>query len=210
MYGLPRAAARRRADELLTAFGLEEKRHRCGRTLSGGMQRRLNTALGFVHDPEIVFLDEPQAGLDPQSRVLVREYIRSLAGKVTAVVTTHDMEEAEKISDRVCIIDHGRVLALDTVEGIKARLGEEDLFEIEVNQEPERAFSPIIHRLRLEGRPPVTEGNTMRFTADGGAEILAEVLETVKRHGLTIERLGMRKKTLEDVFIRLTGRGLRE
>jgi ABC-2 type transport system ATP-binding protein len=198
MYGLPRAAARRRADELLTAFGLEEKRHRCGRTLSGGMQRRLNTALGFVHDPEIVFLDEPQAGLDPQSRVLVREYIRSLAGKVTAVVTTHDMEEAEKISDRVCIIDHGRVLALDTVEGIKARLGEEDLFEIEVNQEPERAFSPIIHRLRLEGRPPVTEGNTMRFTAD------------VKRHGLTIERLGMRKKTLEDVFIRLTGRGLRE
>jgi ABC-2 type transport system ATP-binding protein len=110
------------------------------------MQRRLNIALALVHEPAIVFLDEPQAGLDPQSRVLVREHIRSLAGRTTVVVTTHDMEEAEKLSDRVCIIDRGRLLVLDTVEQIKDRLGE----------------------------------------------------------------VQIRKCTLEDVFIHLTGRGLRE
>jgi ABC-2 type transport system ATP-binding protein len=86
----------------------------------------LNIALALVHEPEILFLDEPQAGLDPQSRVLVRDYIRSLRGGMTVIVTTHDMEEAEKLSDRVCIIDHGKLLELDTVEGLKRRLGEGD------------------------------------------------------------------------------------
>ena len=152
MYGLTRAFARQRAATLIATFGLQEKANRLGRTLSGGMQRRLNIALALVHEPAIVFLDEPQAGLDPQSRVLVREYIRSLAGAATVVVTTHDMEEADKLSDRVCIIDHGRLLAFDTVKAIKDRLGEGDLVPIE--------------------RP--------------------------------------RERTLEDVFIRLTGRGLRE
>ena len=127
MYGLARAAARRRAATLLATFGLQENAHRLGRTLSGGMQRRLNIALALVHEPAIVFLDEPQAGLDPQSRVLVREYIRSLAGRATVVVATHDMEEADKLSDRVCIIDHGRLLAFDTVRAIEDRLGEVDL-----------------------------------------------------------------------------------
>ena len=124
MYGLTFPAARDRARRLLSDFGLEEKARRLGRTLSGGMQRRLNIALALVHDPEILFLDEPQAGLDPQSRVLVREYIRSLRGRMTVIVTTHDMEEAEKLSDRVCIIDHGKLLELDTVEGLKLRMGD--------------------------------------------------------------------------------------
>jgi ABC-2 type transport system ATP-binding protein len=124
MYGLSVRAARDRAIGLVADFGLEEKAHRLGRTLSGGMQRRLNIALALVHGPEILFLDEPQAGLDPQSRVLVREYVRSLRGRMTVVITTHDMEEAEKLSDRVCIIDHGRLLGLDTVEALKRRLGE--------------------------------------------------------------------------------------
>jgi ABC-2 type transport system ATP-binding protein len=150
MYDLHRRAARAKADELLAAFGLAEKADRLGRTLSGGMQRRLNIALALVHEPEVLFLDEPQAGLDPQSRVLVREYIRSLAGRTTIVITTHDMEEAEKLSDRVCIIDRGRVLALGTVEGVKGA-----------------AFGP------------------------GGGD-------------------AARSATLEDVFIRMTGRGLRE
>jgi ABC-2 type transport system ATP-binding protein len=88
------------------------------------MQRRLNIALALVHEPGIVFLDEPQAGLDPQSRVLVREYIRTLTPATTVVLTTHDMEEAEKLSDRVCIIDRGKVLAQDTVKGIRSIAGE--------------------------------------------------------------------------------------
>jgi len=124
MYGQSLPTARGRAKRLLADFGLEEKARRLGRTLSGGMQRRLNIALALVHGPEILFLDEPQAGLDPQSRVLVRDYIRSLRGRMTVVVTTHDMEEAEKLSDRVCIIDHGALLDLDTVKALKRRLGE--------------------------------------------------------------------------------------
>ncbi len=123
MYDLPRREAANRADRLLAAFGLLDKTDRLGRTLSGGMQRRLNIALALVHEPEVLFLDEPQAGLDPQSRVLVREYIRALAGRATVIVTTHDMEEAEKLSDRVCIIDRGRILALDTVDGVKTAAG---------------------------------------------------------------------------------------
>jgi ABC-2 type transport system ATP-binding protein len=210
MHGLSSAVARRRAAELLAAFGLEEKRRRLARTLSGGMQRRLNIALALVHDPELVFLDEPQAGLDPQSRVLVRDHIRHLAGRVTVVVTTHDMEEADKLSDRVCIIDRGRLLALDTVAGIKAQLGEGDLFEIDVGEELQAALRPLIERLQRERRYVSTQGATLRFTSEDGGEILTEVLQTAKRLGLGIERFGMRKKTLEDVFIRLTGRGLRE
>jgi len=210
MYGLPAAAARRKAGELLAAFGLEEKRRRLAKTLSGGMQRRLNIALALVHDPEIVFLDEPQAGLDPQSRVMVRDYIRHLAGRATVVVTTHDMNEAEKLSDRVCIIDHGRVLALDSVAGIKDQLGEGDLFEIEVGDELQAALGPLVERLTRERRYVTTQGALLRFTSEDGGEVLSEVFQTAKRLGLRIERLGMRKKTLEDVFIRLTGRGLRE
>ncbi len=123
MYDLPRKTARDRSDALLEALGLKEKRNRLAKTLSGGMQRRLNIALSLIHEPKILILDEPQAGLDPQSRVLVRDYIQKLKGRITVIITTHDMEEAEKLSDRVCIIDRGKLLALDTVEGIKAKAG---------------------------------------------------------------------------------------
>jgi ABC-2 type transport system ATP-binding protein len=210
MYDLPRSTARDRADMLLRAFGLADKRNRLGRTLSGGMQRRLNIALALVHDPGIVFLDEPQAGLDPQSRVLVRDFIRSLAGTRTVVITTHDMDEAEKLSDRVCIIDRGRILALDTVDAIKARLGEGDVFEVEVDRDVEPALTPFVERLRREGRSVVSRGRLLQVTSSDGANLVPEVLYTARSNGLAVERLGMRKSTLEDVFIRLTGRGLRE
>jgi ABC-2 type transport system ATP-binding protein len=121
MYDLSLPDARHRADELLAAMGLTEKAHRLGRTLSGGMQRRLNIALALVHRPRLLFLDEPQAGLDPQSRVLVRDYVRALRGQMTVIITTHDMEETEKLADRVCILDHGKLLEIDTVPGLLAR-----------------------------------------------------------------------------------------
>lgn len=121
MYDLPRARARARALHLLEVFGLQDRGRRLGRTLSGGMQRRLNIALAMVHEPAVLFLDEPQAGLDPQSRVLVRDHLRSLRGSVTIVITTHDMEETEKLADRVCIVDHGRVLVQDSVEALKQK-----------------------------------------------------------------------------------------
>jgi len=210
MYGLPGRLARRRADDLLAAFGLVEKRNKLGRTLSGGMQRRLNTALALVHEPAILFLDEPQAGLDPQSRVFVREYVRALAGRTTIVLTTHDMEEAEKLSERVCIIDHGRLLLLETVDSVKGKLGEGDLFEVEVGDGAAVDVTTFVAELR--GRLPslAAQGRTLRFTSPDAAAVLPFVFGAIRDRGLRVAHLRVRERTLEDVFIHLTGRGLRE
>jgi ABC-2 type transport system ATP-binding protein len=210
MYGLTRAVARKRAVALITIFGLQEKTDRLGRTLSGGMQRRLNIALALVHEPAILFLDEPQAGLDPQSRVLVREYIRSLSGATTVVVTTHDMEEADKLSDRVCIIDRGRLLALDTVAAIKDRLGEGDLVEIEIAEDAPIDTARLAGELSRLVPSATADGRTLRFTSTDAAAVVPEVLAAIRARGLRLLHLRTRERTLEDVFIRLTGRGLRE
>ena len=134
MYSVPRKVSRQRGGELLETLGLTEKADQLASTLSGGMQRRLNLALALVHDPEILVLDEPEAGLDPQSRVLVREYLRSLAHQKTIILTTHNMDEADRIADRVAIIDHGKLLVLDTPEALKRSIGEGDVLELEVRQ----------------------------------------------------------------------------
>ncbi len=221
MYDLPRAKARARAEQLLEAFGLTEKTHRLGKTLSGGMQRRLNIALALVHEPKLLFLDEPQAGLDPQSRVLVRDYLASLRGQMTVIITTHDMEEAEKLADRVCIIDHGRVLVMDTVSALKRQLGDDDLFEVEVDpsaglgtdplgsaQEKNReALSEIAAASKATLLP---DGRSLLLSAADGAGQLAEVLRTLGARGLRARSVRTRQATLEDLFIRLTGRRLRE
>jgi len=210
VYDLERRQAARRAHELLAAFALTEKRNKLGKTLSGGMQRRLNIALALVHEPDILFLDEPQAGLDPQSRVLVRDYVRSLSGRMTVVLTTHDMEEADKMSDRVCIIDKGRLLALDSVEGIKNRLGEGDLFEIRIAEDPERELLPHLSDLKgMTGLFTVRE-HTVSLVSKAATDVLPLILQRIREKGLHLEDLRIRKTTLEDVFIRLTGRGLRE
>jgi len=210
LYGLTRQDARGRAAELVATFGLTEKANRLGRTLSGGMQRRLNIALALVHRPSVLFLDEPQAGLDPQSRVLVREYVRSLAGSATVIVTTHDMEEADKLSDRVCIIDRGRLLVLDTVAAVKNRLGEGDLVELELAEDSRADLSTLTDEIRRYAPSIETNGPSLRFTSTDTAGVIPEVLAVLRARGLRLRRLSTRERTLEDVFIRLTGRGLRE
>ena len=124
MYGLAGREALRRSGQLLDELDLAEKRNRQAHTLSGGMKRRLNLALALVHDPDIAVLDEPEAGLDPQSRVKVREYVRSLACKKTVILTTHNMDEADRVADRIAIIDHGKLLVLDTPAALKQRVGQ--------------------------------------------------------------------------------------
>jgi ABC-2 type transport system ATP-binding protein len=210
MYGMPRTDARRQADALLATFGLEDKARRLGRTLSGGMARRLNIALALVHSPALLFLDEPQAGLDPQSRVLVRDYLRSLRGRTTVIVTTHDMEEADKLSDRVCIIDHGRVLAMDTVARMKDQAGEGDLVEIEVADDGYPTLQRLADQLRPRLSSADVQGRTLRFTTTDPAGDLPEALAAVRAGGWCVRHVRARPRTLEDVFIRLTGRGLRE
>jgi ABC-2 type transport system ATP-binding protein len=209
-YGIGAGTARRRADELLATFGLEDKRNKLGRTLSGGMKRRLNIALALVHDPAILFLDEPQAGLDPQSRVLVRDYVRGLARRTTVVLTTHDMEEAEKLSDRVSIIDHGRLLELGTVAEVKGRLGRGDLVELEIAEDIETALMPHLPVLDREWHRAGVGEKTLTLVSEEAAGLLPEVLGVIRDRRLNLVNLRLRPKTLEDVFIHLTGRGLRE
>ena len=121
------------------------------------MKRRLNLALALIHDPEILVLDEPEAGLDPQSRVLVRDYIRSLARKKTVILTTHNMDEAERLADRVAIIDHGQLLVVDTPEELKRTVGEGDVLEVNIaDGDPELCCPPVRRAVSSLTYPPST------------------------------------------------------
>ncbi|MBC8510004.1 MAG: ABC transporter ATP-binding protein [Chloroflexi bacterium] len=232
MYGVSRKVARQRGEELLALLGLSEKRDKLSATLSGGMKRRLNLALALVHDPEILVLDEPEAGLDPQSRVLVREYIRSLAKKKTIILTTHNMDEAERLADRVAIIDHGVLLVVDTPEELKRTIGEGDVLELEIKEiSPEQAMAAIEEALpdlslRSEQSaawqsPPPQEAD--RFVVENAprddmvslrginiADKLPTIINAIQRAGGQVGEIHLRANTLEDVFIALTGRRLRE
>jgi len=206
MYGLKGKAARQRSLQLFRDLDLEEKKDKLARTLSGGMQRRLNLAMALVHDPEILVLDEPEAGLDPQSRVLVRDYIKSLAHRKTIILTTHNMDEAERVADRVAIIDHGQLLTVDTPEALKQSIGEGDVLEIELNTDTEQAMKAL--------RPVVagvsSNNHTLIIRTRNVVEVLPAILDTL--HDLDVHpgEVRLRRNSLEDVFISLTGRRLRE
>ncbi|MDH4218113.1 MAG: ABC transporter ATP-binding protein [Candidatus Aminicenantes bacterium] len=210
LYDVPKTDARRRAMELLEIFGLREKKHKLAKTLSGGMKRRLNIALALVHDPQILILDEPQSGLDPQSRILVREYIQSLAKKKTVILTTHDMDEADRMAERIAIIDHGQLLVLDTSEKLKSQIGEGDILEIKLVEGQEERLTQIKPSLPESLRHLDYQHGTLRLVGVNIPEVLPALLEKLRQSDLKIEDLTIRRKTLEDVFIALTGRKLRE
>lgn len=211
MYGLPGGEARRRGLRLLEEMDLAEKRDQQARNLSGGMQRRLNLIMALVHDPELVVLDEPEAGLDPQSRVKVREYVQSLARKKTVILTTHNMDEAERVADRIAIIDHGELLVLDTPDALKSRLGEGDAVEIGLNGQAvdEGGLRAALTALHPAIGVDFTAGSVI-VRALNAVGMLSTILETLQAAGVRPGEVRVRGNTLEDVFIQLTGRRLRE
>lgn len=207
MYGMKRKAVTQRSEQLLEELDLTEKRDKRARTLSGGMQRRLNLAMALVHDPEILVLDEPEAGLDPQSRVLVREYVKSLARRKTIILTTHNMDEAERMADRVAIMDHGKLLTVDTPEALKRTVGEGDVLEIETGEGGVRSALSAVAKIA----PQVTSTNhTLVIRARGVVELLPAILDALRSVDAHPGEVRLRANTLEDVFISLTGRRLRE
>ena len=211
MYGLDRQLARQRSTQMLEDLGLLAKRNVQARALSGGMKRRLNLAMALVHDPEIVVLDEPEAGLDPQSRIKVREYIKSLARHKTIILTTHNMDEADRVADRVAIIDHGELLVLDTPEALKRSVGEGDVVEIDLDglcesgEQVVAEIKPLVTQVSLNSKH-----NQMTVRALNAVSALPVILDTLEANGLQASDVRVRKNTLEDVFIQLTGRRLRE
>ena len=207
MYGMKRRSVTQRSEQLLKELDLTEKRDKRARTLSGGMQRRLNLAMALVHDPEILVLDEPEAGLDPQSRVLVREYVKSLARRKTIILTTHNMDEAERMADRVAIIDHGKLLTVDTPEALKRTVGEGDVLEIETGEGSVGSALSVVAKIA----PQVSSTNhTLVIRARGVVELLPAILDALRSVDAQPGEVRLRANSLEDVFISLTGRKLRE
>jgi ABC-2 type transport system ATP-binding protein len=205
MYKVPRKIAKVRAIELLQKMGLQEKRNKLVKTLSGGMQRRMNFLMALMHNPEILILDEPEAGLDPQSRLLVREFIQSLAESKTIIFTTHNMDEADRLCGRIAIIDHGKMLVTDTPERLKRNFGTGDKLEITFSGQAPLADSilVLVDRVRIDGQ-------SIFLFAKGIIEILPKILDELKRLNISVTGIQLNENTLEDVFISLTGRKLRE
>jgi len=212
MFNLPRAVTNERVHTLLAALALSEKAKTRVSKLSGGMKRRLNVALAVVHDPDIVVLDEPSAGLDPQSRLLLWDFIRSLKsneGK-TMILTTHAMEEADTLSDRIAIIDHGKLLQLDTPGNLKKTIGSGDIIVMHL-AEPEQNETVMTDLKSVEGIQEVNDvGGTINIRALNAVSLLPTIMERVDATRARVSDISIRENTLEDVFIYLTGRGLRE
>jgi len=194
----------------LADMGLTEKSTTLASKLSGGMKRRLNIALALIHDPDILVLDEPEAGLDPQSRILVRDFVRTLAHKKTVILTTHNMDEADRMADRVAIIDRGRLQIVDDPEALKRSLGEGDTLEIQVDQLPSEKLQESLQALIGEkGEVQILErGITIR--ALNLIDHLNDISTRIRESGGVVRQMSLRENTLEDVFISLTGRQLRQ
>jgi len=209
MYGLSRAKAKERVKEALKIVELEEFADKLVNTYSGGMKRRLEIARALVHQPKILFLDEPTLGLDAQTRRRIWDYIKMLNKEkgVTIILTTHYMEEADFLSERVAIIDFGKIVALDTPQNLKNILGGDVIsIEVENPENAEKVFKNLDWVKKLK-----RENNTFHLQVEKGEEKIPLLIQIdQKEAGFEIKSVNLRKPTLEDVFLHFTGRTIRE
>ena len=206
-FGLPRSAARRRADELLERFRLADRRDAMPDELSGGMAQRLQVARAISHGPAVLFLDEPTAGLDPQSRLALWAIVRQLRDEGTAVfLTTHNMLEAEELCGRVAIIDHGRILQCDTPEVLRRSTGAETVIDLRVDGSRDTLAESLGRLPHVTSVAETPDG--LRLLTSSRENMLQQVVEAARGHA--IADISVREPTLETVFIELTGRALRD
>jgi len=210
-YNMPGRERRERIDYLLEKMGLRERQKDLVATYSGGMRRRLEIAKGLVHRPSILILDEPTIGLDPQSRHVVWELLTDLRkeDRLTILLTTHYMEEAEFLCERIAIIDYGKIVAIDTLDGLKKVIPTKDIVEVAITgMEGERALEeiksiPTVHSVVLsEGR--------LRVSVENGAQAIPILVDKIETSGGKAVSILLKQLTLEDVFIHFTGRPIRE
>jgi ABC-2 type transport system ATP-binding protein len=209
LYRKPAAEAVRRADLLVRQLDLAGLERRRTKTLSGGQRRRLDIALGLVHSPRVIFLDEPSTGLDPQSRGNLWDHIRRLRQEfgTTVFLSTHYLDEADALCDRVLVIDHGKVVAEGRPEDLKRRLSG-DIITLSVNGDPSIVHGTFAGRADI--REITLKGCTMRLTVQHGEKVLPELLRILDGAGVTLNSVQLVSPTLDDVFLTLTGRGLRD
>ncbi|MFH0916858.1 MAG: ATP-binding cassette domain-containing protein [bacterium] len=209
-FGMGAKAARMAADQSLVRFRLADRAKSPVMALSGGMAQRLMMARAILHAPSVLFLDEPTAGLDPQSRIALWDILRDLhAQGPTIFLSTHHMEEADVLCDRVAIMDHGRILALDTPEALKASVGADTIVTVTVSGDLD-----VLGRLlmeRIDGAIETQEvGGKIQLHVKGSHGVLPQVVAAAYREGFTVTDLSVAEPTLENVFIKLTGKDLRD
>jgi len=208
LYGIPRSEARRWCKELLQFLGLEAVAKKKVKTYSGGMKRRLSLATALINDPELLILDEPTTGLDPNARREFWRYIDILRKQRTIILSTHYMEEADVLSDRVAIMDRGKILVVDTPINLKKSLGPYSVIEVEFKLVDPRKIEELIHDL-AEGGISCKE-NICRLLVREPDIIIPQMTHKLYKSGVRVTRISISEPTLEDVFIKLTGRRLEE
>ena len=209
-FGMKAKEARRTAHELLVEFRLDDRAEAQVAALSGGMAQRLMAARAIMHSPSVLFLDEPTTGLDPQSRIALWEILRQRAGNgPTIFLSTHNMEEADEHCDRIAIMDHGRMLALDTPQGLKSSIGADSIVSVSSTGDA-AGLAPLL-KDKVEGavRAEVV-GNSVQLHTRGVAGVIPQVVAVVESMGASVTDLSVTEPTLETVFINLTGKELRD
>jgi ABC-2 type transport system ATP-binding protein len=210
LYGIPREKRERTIKQLLKDVDLEQWAHKPVKMFSGGMRRRLEIARGLVHEPKIFFLDEPTTGLDPVSRVAVWEMLARLKSErdLTILVTTHYMDEADKLCDRIAIVDHGKLVALDSPLKLKASIPGKNILEVSFQNAPDGWLKT------LEALPEVAgvkaEENIFRLSSNNGPRTTIALMEAARASNTTIASLSVQSTTLDDVFVHYTGHQLRD
>ena len=208
-YGMSGDALKKRVLDVLDRIGLADRAKEPVKRYSGGMKRRLNFGCGIVHKPKLLLLDEPTVGVDPQSRVKLLELVREETRDGTCVLyTTHYMEEAQDLCDRLAIVDHGKLLAMGTLAELRRLIGERDIVRLSGQFEPQAARKALG---TIEGAEVVSaEETTLRLTLEGASRRLPAILAAVTAAGGEIQETALSQPSLEALFIKLTGRALRE
>lgn len=209
LYGLSKAAAMRKADELVQTFHMEEYCRRKVKTYSGGQRRHIDLGMGIMHDPKLLFLDEPTTGLDPTSRANFWAEIRRLRERgITVFLTTHYLDEADSLCDTICIMDHGTVAAQGTALELKRQVAG-DVLTIGMAAEQ---FAKAEELLR--GRPDVKEtrrvDGALKVYVEAGEQVLPKILPTFVQENIVVTALEMTRPSLDEVFLKTTGRSLRK
>jgi len=211
LYDVPAAERKKNIEELLELVDLTKWRGAQTKTLSGGMRRRLEIARGLVHSPRIFFLDEPTTGLDPVSRVSVWEMLTNIKAhrKLTILITTHYMDEADRLCDRIAIVDHGHLVALDTPAALKSTVPGSNVIEATFKHVPDGWESRLnslseVHEVTSEA------GGAFRILSDNGGRTTTELVELAVKSGVELKALSVQSTTLDDVFVHYTGRQLRD
>jgi ABC-2 type transport system ATP-binding protein len=210
LYDVPRADLKRRAAELLELVGLAGRAKEPVKNFSGGMKRRLNTAIGLLHKPDLLLLDEPTVGIDVQAKVSILEIIRNVGAAGTGVIfTTHQLAEVETTCSRIAIMDHGRILAQGTLDELVRIVGERDIVEI-IGDFDAAAFSEALQDLAGDGIELLSAADGQASLAVDDTERIPRVMDRLFRRKLAVSDMKIKTPSLETVFLKLTGRTLRD